>query len=184
MAEDVEEIAALVRERNAIDHRIAAIIGRPHVSGHLGEWLAARIFDIRLELSATAAAIDGRFTTGPLSGKTVNVKWYLKREGELDITEAETLDYYLVLAGPPAPAGSSRGTARPLCVNSVHLFDARQLVAEQRARNARLGVASSVTKAQWQRAEIYPVATNAALTVSPAQAALLALFHGDRSSPG
>lgn len=89
-----------------------------------------------------------------------------------------------MLAGPPAPAGSSRGTARPLCVNSVHLFDARQLVAEQRARNARLGVASSVTKAQWQRAEIYPVATNAALTVSPAQAALLAFFHGDRSSPG
>ena len=44
---------------------------------------------------------------------SVNVKWYLKREGVLDTTESAILDYYLVLAGPPSGAVSSKGTTRP-----------------------------------------------------------------------
>jgi len=183
MSADVEQLADLIRTRNAVDRQIAAIIKRPLVSGHLGEWLAARIFGIELEESATAAAIDGRFGSGPLSGKTVNIKTYGKREGLLDITEADTLDYYLVLTGPTAAMESSRNTTRPWCINAVYLFDARQLLAEQRARGVKLGVASSVTSGQWQRAEIYP-SSNPAFPLTEAQAELLALFHGDRSSPG
>jgi hypothetical protein len=34
--------------------------------------------------------------TGPLRGRSVNIKWYLKREGILDISEMCLLDYYLV----------------------------------------------------------------------------------------
>jgi hypothetical protein len=34
--------------------------------GHLGEWIAAQVFDIELETSASRAAIDGRFKTGSL----------------------------------------------------------------------------------------------------------------------
>lgn len=70
----MSRIAELLRQRNSIDSEIAHIIGRPMTAGHLGEWIAAQIFDIELETSAVAAALDGRFNTGPLRGKTVNVK--------------------------------------------------------------------------------------------------------------
>ena len=80
--------AALLRERNAIDAELARLIQRPMTSGHLGEWIAAQVFDIELEASAVAAGIDGRFRSGPLQGRTVNIKWYLKREGLLDTTES------------------------------------------------------------------------------------------------
>ncbi len=145
-------------------------------SGHLGEWIAAEIFDIELEPSAVAAGIDGRFRSGALQGRAVNVKWYLKREGVLDTTDSTALDYYLVLAGPPSAAGSSRGTARPWCIRAVYLFDARQLRAEQTARGVRQGVASSVIKQQWAAAEIYPSAANPQLSITSQQTAQLRQF--------
>ena len=74
-------------------------------SGHLGEWVASTVFGVELERSASAAAVDGRFVGGPLRGRSVNVKWYLKREGLLDMTESVELDHYLVLAGPAARLG-------------------------------------------------------------------------------
>lgn len=178
-ADAVEELAALIRDRNAIDHRIAQIIGRPPVSGHHGDWVAATIFGIKPEASATATDIDGSFETSPLAGKTVNIKSYGTQEGLLDIAEASVVDYYLILTGPTAAAASSRNTTRPWCVNAVYLFDTNDLLAEQRARNVKLGIASSVTKAQWQRAEIYPAA-NKPFPLTQAQIDLLSLFHSDR----
>ncbi|TDC11389.1 hypothetical protein E1267_00080 [Nonomuraea longispora] len=173
---DVEQIAALLRERNGIDQQIAAIIDRPMTAGHLGEWIAARIFRIELESSATATAVDGRFTCGPLRGRSVNVKWYLRREGLLDLGVRTNPDYYLVLAGPASPAASSRGGTRPRCIESVYVFDAEQLLGELRARGVEIGVASSVRAAQWEAAEIYPGARSSLLPISPEQAALLRLF--------
>lgn len=85
--EALSELAALLAERNTIDARIGALINRPMTAGHAGEWIASRISDIELEPSATTKAIDGRFRTGPLAGRSVNVKWYLKRENVLDMTE-------------------------------------------------------------------------------------------------
>lgn len=79
--EPVKRITELLRERNAVDAEIATIVHRPMTSGHLGEWIASRVFDIELEPTATATAIDGRFRSGSLRGRTVNIKWYLKREG-------------------------------------------------------------------------------------------------------
>jgi hypothetical protein len=94
-ATGLAELGALLRERNVVDERIGRLIGRPMTAGHAGEWIASQIFDIELEPGATAKAIDGRFRSGVLAGKSVNVKWYLKREGILDMTEAPELDYYL-----------------------------------------------------------------------------------------
>ena len=168
--------AALLRQRNAIDVELARLIHRPMTSGHLGEWIAAQIFDIELEASAVAAGIDGRFRSGPLQGRTVNIKWYLKREGLLDMTESTALDYYLVLTGPPSLAVSSRGTTRPWCIEAVYLFEARQLQAEQIVRGVKRGGASSVIKKQWKAAEIYPSASNPELAVTPQQAEQLRLF--------
>lgn len=107
-------LAALVRQRNAIDEEIAALIGRPALPGRIGELIAAEVFDIELERSAAAAGYDGVFRSGHLAGATVNVKFYPKREGLLDIPEAVP-DYFLVLTGPrSAAAASSVGTTRPL----------------------------------------------------------------------
>jgi len=173
----IRRVAELVARRNAIDAAIAQIIGRPVASGHLGEWLAAAIFDIALEESASARGIDGRFRSGALQGRTVNIKWYLAHQGLLDMNESAALDYYLVLAAPLSAAGSSRGISRPWCIDSVYLFDARQLRAEQEVRGVKRGIASSVTKNQWGAARIYPSASHPLLPVTASQSALLTLFQ-------
>jgi hypothetical protein len=175
-ADSLTRVAALLRERNVIDGELAQLIQRPMTSGHLGEWIAEQVFDIALETSAVAAGIDGRFRSGPLQDRTVNIKWYLKREGLLDTTESTALDYYLVLTGPPSAAASSRGGIRPWCIQAVFLFDARQLRGEQITRGVKRGVASSVIKQQWATAEIYPSASNPLLAITSHQAAQLRLF--------
>jgi hypothetical protein len=71
--------------------------------------IRSRVFDIQLEDSAVAKAIDGRFRSGPLAGKTVNIKIYGKREGLLDTNSDHTLDYFLVLCGPKASTLTSKG---------------------------------------------------------------------------
>jgi hypothetical protein len=174
--DSLAQVAALLRERNAIDVRLAQIINRPMTSGHLGEWIAAQIFDIALEPSAAAAGVDGCFSSGPLQGRTVNIKWYLKREGLLDTTESTELDYYLVLTGPRSPAKSSRGTIRPWCIQAVYVFQAQRLRSVQQARGVKHGVASSATRPQWEAAEIYPTATNIRLAVTGEQAEQLRIF--------
>jgi hypothetical protein len=112
--EPMKRIAELLRERNTIDAEIVRITHRPMTSGHLGEWIAARVFDIEFEPTATATAIDGRLRSRSLRGRTVNIKWYLKRGGLLETSEADLLDYYLVLTGPLSGPTSSRGASRVL----------------------------------------------------------------------
>lgn len=176
-ATDLAEFAALLRERNVLDERIGQLINRPMTAGHAGEWIASRIFDIELEPSAVAKAIDGRFRAVPLAGKSVNIKWYLKREGLLDMTDAPELHYYLVLTGPKATAQDVR-TVRAWRIDGVYLFDAHKLLTEQRARGVKIGVASGIREAQWLAAEIYPTATNPHLVMNADQRHLLALFGG------
>jgi hypothetical protein len=154
--ERLQTLAQLLRARNAIDAIIAKTIGRPMTAGHAGEWIAAQIFDIELESLAVAPAYDGHFRRAPLEGKTVNVKWYLKREGLLDMTSAATLDYYLVMTGPAGTAGSSKRTTRPWLIESVYLFDANQLMSDLQASGIQIGVATSVRQSRWKAAEIYP----------------------------
>jgi hypothetical protein len=106
----------------------------------------------------------------------VNIKWYLKREGVLDITESMAFDYCLVLAGPPSVAGSSRGTTRPWWIQAVFLSGARQLRSGQITRGVKRGVACSVIKQQWAAAEVYPTATNPQLAITSQQAEQLRLI--------
>lgn len=74
--DELGQLAGLLHKRNELDSAIARLIGRPAASGHLGEFIAARVFDIELEASAAARAIDGRFNGGALAGRSVNVKCY------------------------------------------------------------------------------------------------------------
>lgn len=50
---ELQYLAKLLRERNAVDARIADLIGRPVERGHLGEYIAAAVFDIELAKTAT-----------------------------------------------------------------------------------------------------------------------------------
>jgi hypothetical protein len=135
-------VASLLHEGNAIDAEPVRLIQRPMTSGHLGEWIAAQVFDIELEASAVAAGIDGRFRSSPLQGRTLNIKWYLKREGLLDTMESDTLDYYLVLTGPPSaaisltrhhPALVHRGCVSLRCATTSVRAEGRGSVAHRRS---------------------------------------------------
>ena len=173
------EFAALIRERNSIDARIGAILNRPATVGDIGEWIAAKVFDIELAAAANNTAFDGHFTTGSLAGRTVNVKTYLQQYGSLSTTEHPALDCYLVFIGPKGPLGSSRGRLRPFCIESVHLFDARTLVAEVKQNGGKIGNETGIRVAQWNTAEIYPRSTNTSLVLTDKQRAQLAMFQPD-----
>jgi hypothetical protein len=96
---DLENLSELIKKRNTIEREISRIIQRPAFSGHLGEYIASKIFDIDLNASATQKGHDGIFKSGMLQGKSVNVKLYSKRESLLDISLDSAPDYYLVLSG-------------------------------------------------------------------------------------
>jgi hypothetical protein len=179
---ELAELAALLRERNALDARLGRLLERPVNTGSIGEWIAARIFDIELETAANTAGYDGHFTVGALAGQTVNVKAYGKREGMLDINPHAPLDYYLVFTGPkPTKAAliSTRGTLRPFCIDAVYLFHAHRLHTELQERGVKVGVATSIRTVHCELAEIYPRSNNPLLVVSDAQRSRLAMFACD-----
>lgn len=64
----LNEVAELIRTRNAIATKITAITGRPASLGHLGEFIAAAVFEIALESSASNRGHDGRFCQEPCKG--------------------------------------------------------------------------------------------------------------------
>jgi len=174
---DLGRLAELLRQKNDIDGAIAAIIGRPALIGHVGEFIAASVFGISLHLAATNVGCDGRFHAGSLAGRSVNVKWYGKHEGLLDLSLKSPPDFYLVLAGPRSGAVSSRGGTRPWLIRHVFLFEAKALHQALAARGVKLGTATSVAATLWQAAEVYPTARNATLRTTTAQREARALFQ-------
>ncbi len=175
---DMERLATLLHERNRIEVEIAEITNRPCQLGHIGEYVASRVFGIRLADSAAEKGIDGFFCEGQLAGRSVNVKWYSKLEGLLDINPKALPDYYLVFAGPRSAAASSKGKVRPWVIEAVFLFEAHPLVEAIRARGSKVGVATSIPKAFWTGAEVFP-RSGAHLSVTEWQRNVLALFGPD-----
>ncbi|OBB90319.1 hypothetical protein [Mycolicibacterium peregrinum] len=174
------ELAALIKERNSIDARLGAILNRPASIGNIGEWIAAQVFDIDLVSSGSNAAFDGHFTSGLLAGKTVNVKAYGRQEGLLDVITNPTLDYYLVMTGPKGALKSSKGGLRPFCIDSVYLFNSKDLLAALEVTGVKVGVATSVRAAQWNAAEIFPNSANPALVLTELQKSRLAMFESEK----
>src|SRR5262245_57242332 len=119
MNDQLSCLAELLKRRNALECEITELIARPASIGHLGEFIASRIFNISLQHSASSKGIDGHFSDGTLRGRSVNIKWYAMREGLLDITPDFLPDYYLVLTGPRSPAVTSRGRSRPWSIDGV-----------------------------------------------------------------
>ena len=176
---DLKELSGLLKQLNDVGERISAVIGRPSAIGHAGEFIASKIFDLALKDSATTKAIDGHFKSGPLQGKSVNVKWYGKQESLLDITQGSLPDYYLVMTGPKSQSGSSRGATRPWLIELVYMFDAPQLVRDLERSEVKIGVATSIRKAYWESAEIYPRHQNRQYLITKSQMELLAMFRGE-----
>ncbi len=173
---DLHKLAELIRERTLIDNQIAKLLDRPAERGHTGEYIAAAIFDIDLHPSATYKGSDGLFASGPLVGRSVNVKWYNRFSGLLDINPLGVPDYYLVFTGPKSGAVSSRGAINPWVIEYVFLLNALEVIADLESRKVAIGIASSVRQHLWAAAEIYPAQSNDALVLTDEQWTLLKLF--------
>jgi len=177
MSGDLQFLASLLKSRNTVDSKIANIIGRPTHVQDVGEFIASVIFGIAIEELSQQKGSSGRFTHGPFAGRNVDVQWYIKRDGELNIKPDALPDYYLVLAGPKSGVASIRNLASSWTIESVFLFDAHKLVEVLRERNVKIGAATSVIGVLWDRAEIYPRQVNNMLMLSGEQRTLLALFR-------
>jgi hypothetical protein len=174
--ENLEKLAHAIKQKNVADNEIARIIGRPAERSHTGEYIAARIFNIALQESASHKGIDGHFVGENLVGKTVNIKWYGKQEGILDINPEALPDFYLVMTGPKGGATSSRGATRPWLISYVYLINATELIGVLRRRGVKIGVATSVQGELWEAAEIYSTPRNGRLLLSEEQRKQLAPF--------
>ena len=174
---ELKQLADLLSKRNEVDSAISEIIGRSAEKGHIGEYIAAQIFSIKLNPNASEKGFDGEFTQEPLKGKKVNIKYYGKREGILDIKKDNLDIYYLVMTGPISPAVSSQGQSRPIVVEGVYLFNAKELIKFLEEKDLKIGVASSVKKELWEKAMIYPEQRNTEFIVSPKQIEQLQLFE-------
>lgn len=166
-------LAQLLRRRAAIDVEIADVIRRPTYLGHIGEFIASRIFDIELHPNAAHPGSDGVFRSGPLAGKSVNVKYISMRDGCLDVPVIAAPDYLLVLAG--SVRGKDAGVAR--FIESVYVFPYRALVDA----GVVPGIAASVRKAHWNAARVYPTSASTAFVLEDRQRSWLALFGGEES---
>jgi hypothetical protein len=167
---DLERLAALVRIKNNADTALAELIGRPSSPGNIGEFVAAEVFAVQLMTSGSHPGCDGTFTAGPLAGKTVNIKTYSRHESVLDLSP-HPCDYYLVLTGPPGQA-----RVLPWVIDSVFLFQREELLEALTARGVKIGVATSIRKADWEAARIFPPPPAPRLQLSKSQLAQLALF--------
>jgi hypothetical protein len=174
---DLEKIAELLKRRKQFDLEISRIIGRPSLASHIGEYIASKIFKIKLADSATTKGIDGAFFEGRLKGKTVNIKLYGKQEGILDISLGNLADYYLVFTGPTTPPVTSRGKSRPIVISHIYLFEMPVLVNKLRNHGVKIGISTSVAKQYWTEAEIYPQEMNNRLGLTEEQKRLIKLFH-------
>jgi hypothetical protein len=146
----LNQLSRLLRVKNDADLAIAELIGRPCLPGNIGEYIAADVFGIQLMDSGAHPGYDGLFQEGDMAGKTVNIKTYSRQEYVLDISP-HPCDYYLVLAGPPGQA-----RIRPWVIDAVYLLESEPLLARLAERGVKIGVATSIQKAVWDSARIYP----------------------------
>lgn len=184
---DLTHLADLIQQRNNVDGEIAALIGRPAHTGHIGEYVAMAIFDIALHPGAAAKASDGHFRDGPLKGQSVNIKYMSRRTGLLNLISSDDPaahpDLYLVLTGPPGGAISMRGHTAPWVIDAVYLFVSQDLLRELSARGKRPGIATNPGRELWEVAMIFPEPRNPRLELTERQQNELRLFRGYKASP-
>ena len=172
----IKQIAQFIRQRNQVEADIARLTGRPAQVGFVGEYIAANIFDIQFENQSARKSSDGRFRAGPLSGKTVSIKWYGRQDYILDISANAVADYYLVMTGPLSGENVSKASTRMWSVDLLYLFDAKEMVRQLTVRKSNMGLATAIPKKWWESAEIYPSVNSKLMSLSPAQVEMIAMF--------
>lgn len=179
--ESLQTLASLVQIRNVVDGEIARIIGRPAHPGHIAEFVAAAIFDIKLMTRASHKAIDGHFQSGPLAGRSVNIKFGSRRDGLMNLVASPNPlhhpDFYLVLTGPDIGAISSKGHHAPWCIQQVFLFESQDLLEKLALNGINPGTAASLKKNLWAEARVYPE-PGTRMLLSAQQQEALRLFRG------
>lgn len=173
---NLSRLADLVRARNTVESNIANLVGSGVNLTKVGEYIAATIFGITLLPSSHNFAFSGIFANAPLMGKTVDVQWYPRREGGLNVQTDPPPDYYLVLAGPKQESSTTRALVNPWLISSVHLFDGHKLLIALRERGVQISSRTSVVNQLWEEAEIFPTPRNHALLLNTEQRQLLQLF--------
>ncbi len=173
---DLPQLASLIKSRNTIEGKIAALIGQPAQVQAVGEYIASVIFGIALDRIRMHKSSDGHFTRGPLAGKTVDVQWHIRHDGTIHLKTDPLPDYYLVFAGLKE-AVIQRSLSIPWVIESVYLFHSAELFNALRERGVQVGTGTSVTGPLWERAEVYPVQRNSSLILSEEERAMLALFR-------
>ncbi|HEY0755936.1 MAG TPA: hypothetical protein VGD98_18405 [Ktedonobacteraceae bacterium] len=173
---NLSRLADLLRARNTVESNIANLLGNGVNLGTVGEHIAATIFGITLIPSTRSSEFVGIFASQPLRGKTVDVQWYPRREGFLNVHIAPAPDYYLVLAGPKQESSTARALINPWLINTVHLFESQELLSALQERGVQIGSHTSVITQIWERCEIFPASRNSTLVLTEEQRALLKLF--------
>ncbi len=173
---NLPRLAELIKSRNTVDSNIAHLIGHPVNIGSVGDHIASTIFGITLIESAAHKEFAGIFSDEPLKGKSVDVQWHPRREGDLSLKTDPSPDYYLVFTGPKPGPGMPHSLVNPWIIESVFLFDAGELLSALRERSVQIGTRTSVIGQLWDRAEIFPVQRNNRLILSEEQRKLLSLF--------
>ncbi len=172
---ELPQLASLLKSRNTIDRKIAAIIGHPTQVQEVGEYIASVIFGIKLEEHPQKGS-DGWFTQGPLTGHSVDVQWPIKSDGIIHLKTDPLPDYYLVLVGSKE-VSSLHTLSIPWVIETVHLFHSSELMTALRERGVQVGTGTSITGPLWERSEIYPRQRENRLMLSPQQLEMLALFR-------
>jgi hypothetical protein len=176
MESSLSRLAELVRARNTVESNMVNLIEREVHLNSVGEHIAANVFGIRLVPTTIQSGFVGIFTTPALSGKTVDIRWYPRRESYINIHTDPAPDYSLILAGPRVEPGEARGLANPWLLTSVYLFSMQDLLASLRARGVRIGPRVSINSQLWELAELFPVQRNPTLMLTDSQRQLLKLF--------
>lgn len=174
--QNLPRLAELIRSRNTVEGNIAHLIGRSVNVGSVGDHIASTIFGITLIESAAHKEFAGIFFHDPLKGKSVDIQWHLRRDGDLNLKTDPSPDYYLVFTGPKPGPGMPHSIVNPWIIESVFLFEARELLNALRERGVQIGTRTSVIGQLWDRAEIFPVQRNNRLILSEEQRKLLTLF--------
>lgn len=171
--QDLPRLASLIKSRNTVEGKIAALIGRSAQAGNVGEFIAASIFRISLDEPGRSTGYDGRFTHGLLAGQTVDIQWHPRHDGQINIRPDFLPNYYLILSGPETP---TTPFSNPWLIEHIYLFHAQDLMNALHERGVQIGSGTSVTGPLWERNEIYPVPRNQHLILSEEERRMLVLF--------
>ena len=173
----LEQLADLLQVLNTVNHALSGLLGRTANVGNISEIIASEILDIQLAERANHPVFDGTFASGPLQGKTVNVKWRNDGSKTINMKDSDMLpDYFLALTGPKKSSTKMGSPYHPFAIKEVCLFAAASLVQRLKKDGIPIGHQTRVGAEAWEKARIYPVQKGSPLPLMRTQEDLFTVF--------